>query len=100
MVLLANGGADVPRTGGPRGDAGAAHGVVAVVRWRCLRPRYNRHIRRAAVVVGQRSLSASISRVQFLLLALGQRIRLKLRLVPRGGSTPPHDQLRASFLDF
>src|SRR5689334_22563366 len=109
MVLLANGGVDVPRSGGCRGDSGATHGVAAVVRRGGLRTRYDRHIRRAAVVVGQRSIEwasrssrrFSLSRSErttfLLLLALGHRIRLKLRLLSGGGSIPLQHQLRASF---
>src|SRR5262245_45735612 len=97
MVLLANGGVDVPRAGGLGGESGAPTGVVAMVRGRGLRTRYNRHIRRATVVVGQRSLSASAGRAHLLLLLLEQRIRLKLRLVPSGSSIPLHHQFRLDF---
>src|SRR6476660_3076197 len=95
MVLLANGGADVSRAGGSGGRSCAHDRFGADVGGRCLCTRYNRNIRRAAVVVGQRSLVADAAEGLGLLPLLRQRIRLKLRLVSGGSSIPLQHQLRA-----
>src|SRR5215203_4765877 len=91
MVLLANGGADVFGTGGSGRRPSSSVGVGALVGGRCLRTRYNRNIRCATMVVGQRSLVRSSrsarrnnlspsERSSFGLLPhLGPRIRLKSR---------------------
>ena len=81
----------------PEADQARAIAVGAVVGGRCLRTRYNRNIRRAAVAVGQRSLVADAAEGLRLLLLLRQRIRLKSRLVSGGSSIPLHYQRRASF---
>src|SRR3954466_3813756 len=94
MVLLANGGADVPRARGPGGGSIASAADGADVGGRCLRTRYNRNIRSAAVVVGQRSLVPNAANGLRLLLLLRQRIRLKSRLV---SGIPRHYQRQASF---
>ena len=96
MVLLANGGADVSRAGRSGGESIARDCVGAVVGGCCLRTRYNRNIRCAAVAVGQRSLVADGAADRLLLLQLQRRIRLKLRLVSGGSSVPLHYQRRAS----
>src|SRR6476660_6285223 len=95
MVLLANGGADVSRAGGSGCGSSARDPVGADAGGHCLRTRYNRNIRRAAVVVGQCSLVADAAEDLRLLLQLQQRIRLKLRLVSGGSSVPLHYQRRA-----
>src|SRR6188768_3666666 len=97
MVLLANGGADVSRAGRFGRGSSARDPVGAVVGGRCLRTRYNRNIRRAAMVVGQCSLVADAANAPRLLPLLRQRIRLKSRLVSGGSSIPLHYQRRASF---
>ena len=100
MVLLANGGADVSRPGGFGGGSRPRDRVGTDVGGRCLRTHYNRNIRRAAVVVGQRSvvyssrsargifLSRSERSTLRLLLQLRPRIKLNLWLAPGGGSIP------------
>src|SRR6187551_3078347 len=98
MVLLANGGADVSRAGRPGGRSNTRVRFGAVVGGGYLCTRYNRYIRRAAVVVGERSLvyssrsargkrlSRSERNALRLLLKSPPRIRLNLWLASGGSS--------------
>src|ERR1700742_444466 len=97
MVLLANGGAHVSRARGSRCKPVAHIPVGSVVCGRRLCTRYNRYIRRATVVVGQRSLVAYAAKARLLLLPPQQRIRLKSRLVPGGSTIPFHYPFRVRF---